>query len=167
MAFRDKHSQWTVGCALILFLWLRRVSIKSEGFKKKSGFTLLELIFIIVIICILLAVAIPQYINLRRNAADGVARGVLGALRSQNALIYSQRVIRGTTGTYTMRYIALSMLRTPTTRGYGFSWTAISTTFTMTVGGISYRFTLTPYPNAPTTFGRITAGTAGSTFGSW
>jgi len=133
--------------------------------KNKNGFTLLELIFIITIVGILTAVAISRYINLTRNASDGVAKGVLGALRSQNTLIYSQRVIGGTTGTYTMRYIALSMLRTPTTRGYGFSWTAAATLFTMTVGGISYRFTLTPYPNAPTTLSRITAGTG--TFATW
>jgi prepilin-type N-terminal cleavage/methylation domain-containing protein len=133
--------------------------------KNKNGFTLVELIFVIVIAGILAAVAISRYVNLTRNATDGVARGVLGALRSQNNLIYSQRVVRGTIGTYTMRYIALSMLRTPATRGYGFSWTAAATRFTMTVGGISYRFTLTPYPNAPTTLGRITAGTG--TFTTW
>lgn len=133
--------------------------------KRKNGFTLVELIIVIVIAGILASVAIYRYVDLTRNATDGIARGVLGALRSQNTLIYSQRVIGGTTGTYTMRSIALSMLRTPTTRGYGFSWTAAATLFTMTVGGYSYRFTLTPYPNAPTTFGRITAGTG--TFATW
>ena len=116
---------------------------------------------IVASIGILAAVAVPTYVDLRRDAADGMARGVLGALRSQNTLIYTQRVIRGTTGTYTMRYIALSMLRLPTTRGYGFSWTAAATTFRMTVAGIIYTFTLTPYPNAPTTVGRITAATPG------
>ena len=77
--------------------------------KKQNGFTLLELITIIMITGILVVVAIPRYVDLRRNATDGVARWVLGALRSQNALIYSQRVIRGTTGTYTMRVIANRM----------------------------------------------------------
>lgn len=133
--------------------------------KKKDGFTLIESIIVIVVASILAAVAISRYVDLTRNAADGVARGVLGALRSQNTLIYSQRVLGGTAGTYTMRYVALSMLRAPTTRGYGFSWTAAATLFTMTVGGVSYRFTLTPYPNAPTTFGRISAGAG--TFATW
>ncbi len=136
-----------------------------DGLKCKNGFTLLELILVMVVIAILAAVAMYRYVNLTLNAADGVARGVLGALRSQNTLIYSQRLIRGTRGTYTMRYIALSMLRTPTTRGYGFSWTAAATRFTMTVRGVSYRFTLTPYPNVPTTVGRITAGAG--TFATW
>lgn len=135
------------------------ILLKSAGIlRKKNNFTLLKLIVAIVIISILLTAAILHYIDLRQNDSDGTAKGVLGALRSQNTLIYAQRVIGRTTGTYTMRYVALSMLRTPTTMGYGFSWTAAPTRFTMIVGGISYRFTLTPYPNAPTTHSRITAG---------
>ena len=142
------------------------ILLKSGGIlRNKNGFTLLELIVTVAIISILLAAAILHYVDLRQNASDSMAKGVLGALRSQNALIYAQRAIGGTTGTYTMRYIALSMLRVPTTMGYGFSWTAAATRFTMAIGGISYRFTLTPYPDAPTTLSRITAGTG--TVAAW
>lgn len=136
-----------------------------EHSKKKNGFILVELIIVVVITGILAAVAISRYVNLTRNATDGVARGVLGALRSQNTLIYSQRIIRGTTGTYTMRVIANSMWGTNTFRGLGFTWTAAATTFRMTIRGNTYTFTLTPYPNAPTTLGRITAGIG--TFATW
>jgi MSHA pilin protein MshA len=133
--------------------------------KIQKGFTAIELIIVIVVIGILVGVAIPRYVDLRRNASDGIARGVLGALRSQNSLIFSQRILGRTTATYTMRIIALSMLQLPTTRGYGFSWTAAATRFTMTVGGNTYVFTLTPTPQAPTTFGSITAGVG--TFRTW
>ena len=57
---------------------------------------------IIVIIGILAAVAIPKYLDLTRQAADGTARGVLGALRSANAMLFGQRIIGNTTATYTM-----------------------------------------------------------------
>jgi prepilin-type N-terminal cleavage/methylation domain-containing protein len=97
-------------------------AVRISGIQK--GFTTIELIIVIVVIGILAGVAISKYVDLRRNTTDGVARGVLGALRSQNALIYSQRILGRTTATYTMRVIALSMFRVPTTRGYGFSWTA-------------------------------------------
>ncbi len=126
--------------------------------RTQKGFTTVELIIVIVVVGILAGVAIARYVDLRRNTSDGVARGVLGALRSQNTLIYSQRILGRTTATYTMRVIALSMFRLPTTRGYGFSWTAAATRFTMTVGGNNYTFTLTPTPSAPTTLGSITAG---------
>jgi prepilin-type N-terminal cleavage/methylation domain-containing protein len=126
----------------------------------QKGFTLIELIVIIVIIGILAGVAISRYINLTRNASDGTARGVLGALRTQNSLMFSQRILGRTTATYTMRDIARNMAVLS-----GISWTAAGTRFTMTVRGNTYTFTLTPTPRAPTTSGSITAGAG--TFTRW
>ena len=75
--------------------------------------------------------------------------------------MFSQRILGQVTASYTMRVIANNMsagLR-------GISWTAAVTRFTMTAGGNVYTFTLTPTPRAPTTLGRITAGTG--TFATW
>jgi len=134
--------------------------LSSEDRKIQKGFTTIELIIIIVVIGILVAVAIPRYANLKRNAADGVARGVLGALRAQNSLMFSERIIGRITVSYTMRIVANNMRELK-----GFSWTAGVTRFTMTIAGNTYAFTLTPIPYAPTTAGTITAG--GGTFSRW
>jgi hypothetical protein len=69
--------------------------------------------------------------------------------------MFGDRIVKGTTAAYTMLDIANGMAELK-----GASWTAADTLFTMTVGGYEYSFTLTPTPQAPTTYGTISAATA-------
>lgn len=60
---------------------------------KQAGFTLIELVMVIVILGILAAVAIPKYVDLTSKADQAATDGVAGALASAAAANYAARVI--------------------------------------------------------------------------
>jgi MSHA pilin protein MshA len=55
--------------------------------KKQAGFTLIELIIVIIILAILVAFAIPKYMSLDTTARTNVVYGMQGALRSAAAMV--------------------------------------------------------------------------------
>ena len=63
--------------------------------KSESGFTLIELVIVIVILGILAAVAIPKYEDMREQARVATLKGQLGAIRSAIAIQYARNALNG------------------------------------------------------------------------
>jgi MSHA pilin protein MshA len=113
---------------------MQRITFKIRD---QRGFTLIEIIMVIVLLGIIAAIAIPKYIDLRTEAADATASGIVGAIVSSASIGYADLVTHNSASTFpnfTTLHNTYLQAQNITMNSDANGWWAA-------IGGVTYTFT--------------------------
>ena len=122
--------------------------------RAQEGFTLIEIIAVLVILGILAVVAVPRYFDMQTAARNSAAKGLVAAAQSQLSLSYAQYQMNpGSNSVSTSAATECARVQLGGVTG--------GTTATLTCSNVNY---LTTSANVNIT---ATVGTDGSATGNW
>lgn len=85
---------------------------------KQKGFTLIELIVVIVILGILAATALPKFVDISGDARRAVLSGIEGSMRGANAMLYGKAAATGHQNDASASITAISGISVTVNYGY-------------------------------------------------
>ncbi|MGR5410138.1 type II secretion system protein [Vibrio sp. DNB22_12_1] len=86
--------------------------------KRQGGFTLIELVVVIVILGILAVTAAPRFLNLQSDARVSALEGLKGAMQGASGIVYGKAAIQGKESSSTLETISSAEGNVTTIYGY-------------------------------------------------